>query len=1434
LDTSVNISSSAQVSRITLFVSSPGDVAHERRIAREIIARLNAEFASRIVIEPYFWEYEPFDFSKSFQEQIPNTAVFDVVLCLLWSRLGSRLGASQKLPDGSPANSGTEYEITHALAAQKERKGLPELHVWINQTVPSFQPDPPEVHDERIGQWRALKRFIERWTKDSQDGSFVGSFTAYRTIAEFQDLFEVKLRKVVERRAAVSPGTLAPPPKPAWTQGSPFRGLEPFDFEHAPIFFGRTAAVSGAIEALRKTQADKDDPRSFLLVLGASGSGKSSLARAGILPVLTEPGVIEGVGLWRRAAMKPSDAKGDVLMGLANAILSGSALPELASHEIAPQSLAADPVAIPGEIRSGLRVASEREQARQRSEIEALIRQRESESRVDDVAALRTCLGNLHPPVARLVLLIDQFEELFTGGVSSEKRDAFLGVLTALSRRNPIVIVATMRSDFFPQLARFQSLLALAEGTGSWHLAQPEPVELGEIIRRPAQAAGLRFDLHPETKQGLDEALRDAASADPQVLPLLEYALEELYKRQSARRDGVLRWEDFLAFKGIDGVIAAKADEALASAGASDDAVGAVLSALVGFRTERGEAGVPIRRRAAPEEVAPSPEAQKLVAAMLDARLLVSDTDATGRQTISVAHEALLTRWPKAVAWFETNQEFLRQRNRVEAACAIWEKEKRNPAYLLAAGKPLDDAVWLRSQAGKTLAKEIASFIEASKHHADEAARRQKRTRVIAVTAAALLIGAVLIASVIAFQQQRQVAERRVQAEAYFQVHQATLHLARGEPRAALDLLAEAFATRPDFTTRSAFLSALMKAPRQLEMSFTGLGAGVQALQFGPDESLAVGGGGRLRLLNTRRADGTGAAFLPENQGAPTILSLAQRADGNWLAQREDGTTVILSVAGVVTHSVGSRAPLRLAALSAEARRLAGADASQPKQIALGLTDDPAKSAPVEPFAEEVAALAFAPDGQLAVATEKGAIFLVSADGVKRRLRAATQAKVRCLAWRGAEKPLLAAGDENGSIAIIESSGAAHDVASVPGGIQALAWHPRGGTLAAACSDGTVRLWSISETLDAPAPPEVIAAHKGAALSVAWSGDGSRLASGGSDETVCLWRPSANFGPLITRDKAVPLHSLAVSADGEHIAVGSEQGDIFAWKGENESHVSWHTGSRLLCLAWHDAQPRLASGNEAGELQLWQFSERDPVSSLKPEQSGGTDQTIWRIRWSPGGKELAFTSHNGAVKIWKPGESEAPRLAGQMPDFALGLAWSPDGATCAAGSTGGEIWLWKSGGGAEPILKIPKQLGEGHGDSVSSLAYLRGGKVLASCGRDGTLRLWDARSGAPLARTLPAGGPLDDLALSPDGTEIAAAGTDGYLRIWKGDALDPHLAVPLHNGPVAALAWVGSRIFSASEDGMFRILDLDETKWKARARQIIGVALRHPSAAKTP
>jgi hypothetical protein len=460
---------------VRIFLSSPADVAHERRIAREVIGQLNAEFAGRVVLETYFWEYEPFDFSKSFQAQIPNPADFDVVLCFLWSRLGSRLHSASRLPDGSPANSGTEYEVAHALAGQKRREGLPE---WINRTIPPFPPDPPEVHDERIAQWRALKQFIERWTRDTHEGVFVGSFTDYRTLSEFEELIEIKLRKIIERRTPLpqESQTLEAPARPTWTTGSPFRGLEPFEFEHAPIFFGRTGAIGAALESLRKTQVDKDDPRGFLLMLGASGSGKSSLARAGLVPALVELGVIDGIALWRRAVMKPSDAGGNVFFGLAQALLNDTALPELARHGTTAEGLTerfseGTSGAVTEKIESGLALASERERARQEVEINELVHRYRTEDRSADAELLRARLNGLVPPKACLALLIDQLDELFTGDLSPATRTAFVETIAALARSGFAVVLTTLRSDFYHRLAEYPVLLELAQGTASYHLA---------------------------------------------------------------------------------------------------------------------------------------------------------------------------------------------------------------------------------------------------------------------------------------------------------------------------------------------------------------------------------------------------------------------------------------------------------------------------------------------------------------------------------------------------------------------------------------------------------------------------------------------------------------------------------------------------------------------------------------------------------------------------------------------------------------------------------------------------------------------------------------------------------------------------------------------------------------------------------------------------
>lgn len=316
---------------LRLFISSPGDVGREREATRRVIDRLQSEFAEHITLDPYFWEWEPVDFGQDYQSQIPSTADFDIVICLLWSKLGSRLGDQYKLPpDGTEtASSGTQYELMQALhGKQQHPEKLPDLLVWVNKAPSPPASSPPlsrKEEDELIRQRGALQDFLATITRDTSTGIFTAAVNRYEVpsedlgsytyLDEFEDMMDKKLRKLIQKHI----GQRTVKPKPQW-QGSPFRDLDVFEFEHAPIFFGRSRAVGEVVRLLQSTLS-KPQPCHFALILGASGSGKSSLARAGVLPLLTRPGVIEGIGLWRCAIVRPSDDSADLFQALAAALL---------------------------------------------------------------------------------------------------------------------------------------------------------------------------------------------------------------------------------------------------------------------------------------------------------------------------------------------------------------------------------------------------------------------------------------------------------------------------------------------------------------------------------------------------------------------------------------------------------------------------------------------------------------------------------------------------------------------------------------------------------------------------------------------------------------------------------------------------------------------------------------------------------------------------------------------------------------------------------------------------------------------------------------------------------------------------------------------------------------------------------------------------------
>jgi len=716
----------SELRTIRIFISSPGDVFEERTLAQRVIERVQAEFTGRAVLEPIFWEHEPLVATDTFQTQISKPSEADVMVAILWSRLGTRLPKDFTRKDGSRYDSGTEFEFEDAVEGFKE-KGKPYLLVYRKTAKASVQLDDEKALMDRIDQKRKLDGFIAKWFHHTEDGSLKAAFHPFESPSEFEQVLERHLRKMVER-ALPDSGRHADSAAAVWKKGSPFRGLQTFDYEHAPIFFGRTKAIGDVLELLRRQAASGP---AFVLVLGMSGGGKSSLARAGVLPMLTQPGVIEGVGHWRRAVFRPSDVRGDLFLGLATAMLRE---PGLKLEDSGPEELAEvlknSPSAAVMLIKSALsRVATE--QASQSA--------------------------NQRPPETRLALVIDQMEEIFTQEwVTAEDREKFVDTIDVLARSGRIWVVATFRADMYPRCASLPKLVALKEGAGQYDLMPPTATEIGQMVRLPTRAAGLRFEEDFATNERLDDMLRDAAAVRPELLPLLQFTLEELYQRR--RDDGTLTLEAYRELGGVEGSLARRAETVFADLPQDvQAALPRVLDALIHVRREGQEA---IGRRRARQDDFDTDAARRLIEAFIEARLFVTELDDDGKASVMVTHEALLWHWPRVKEWIEQNRENLRIHSRINAAAERWIRDDRSPDLLLPTGKPLEEGKSLLENAS-TLTSEETAFVRASV----AAARKRQYIRYGMVTALGFFG---LLASVAALfaNQQRELAEvERVRAE---------------------------------------------------------------------------------------------------------------------------------------------------------------------------------------------------------------------------------------------------------------------------------------------------------------------------------------------------------------------------------------------------------------------------------------------------------------------------------------------------------------------------------------------------------------------------------------------------------------------------------------------------------------------------------------------
>lgn len=824
---------------VKIFISSPGDVEQERVITARIIKRLAERYAHIAEISGVFWEHEPLTATDTFQRQIIPPSKTDIAICILWSRLGTRLPKDITRQDGSRYNSGTEFEFEDAFLSQKEH-GLPDLLVYRKTSEPLVSLTDEDALLQRIEQKRALDRFIDKWFV-AEDGSLIAAFHPFKSGAQFEELLEIHLIKLIDTRlhkAGLTGAALArvvEKHQQTW-HGSPFRGLETFEFEHADIFFGRTRATEDIINQLRK-QHEKGHP--FVIVMGMSGSGKSSVVHAGVLPLMIQPGVIEGVSEWRRAVMKPSDNGGKLLETLAQALTDTAGLPELIDDDTSLVSFSAQcatqPQAAAAVVLSELKQLGKLNMAAQAERLKA-------GSDTTEPASPSAYKVNL-------VLVIDQLEEMFTHtSIDDAQREAFVAALDALCRTGRVWVIATLRSDFYVQASELRSLEALRKGDGQIDLFPPTSNEISQMIRLPAYAAGLSFEENTATGARLDDMLRDAAATQEGSLPLLQFTLSELYKLRG--EDGTLTQQAYTDLGGLEGALASTAEEAFnALPEASKSAFGFVFRQLVHL-SAAGESYTKARPAMAP--LLAKSGVKAFVDAFVARRLFIVDQDELQQPVVSIAHEALIKAWPRLVQWLAHDQELLRMRSRLSYACSRWHEAGADEQLLLNSGKPLEEAEILTAEEGIFLSDSEREFVSQSRRKM-QARRRTKRLAVVALGCMAVLASAAAVFASLqrekALQNEntavaaQQLAERNdltsKQRLAQVFTQQGQQALEQDEPHRAALLLAAAWQYAKGATNE--YLLAKAVAQTQVEQLLTHPDRnGSVALVFSPDASLVA------------------------------------------------------------------------------------------------------------------------------------------------------------------------------------------------------------------------------------------------------------------------------------------------------------------------------------------------------------------------------------------------------------------------------------------------------------------------------------------------------------------------------------------------------------------------------------------------------------------
>jgi len=1228
-----------------------------------------------------------------------------------------------------------------------------------------------------------------------------------------------------------TPFLIDEPPAPG---DPPFKGLQYFDEVDADLFFGRELLTARLMGNLR-------DNRFLAVIVGASGSGKSSVVRAGLVPALKrgEP-LADGT-------LPPEGSTGWLV------------------HIITPTA----------------------------HPLEALAASltRDSES-VTATATLMDDLArdprSLHLAVKRathlngashVLLVVDQFEELFTLCQDEATRKAFIdNLLTAAGAPVPVLregwggglttVVITLRADFYAHCAQYANLRE-ALASHQEYIGPMSAEELRRAIEEPAKRGGWEFE------PGLVDLLLRDAGDEPGALPLLSHALLETWLR---RRGRALTLKGYAESGGVRGAIAKTAESVIQKLSPEQRSIARSIFLRL---TELGEgtAAGDTRRRATLAELITHPEdapgVETVLKTLVDARLIT-----TSEGSAEVAHEALIREWPTLREWLAQDREGLRLHRHLTEAAQEWDALERDPGALYRGARLAQALEWAESHSRELNAPE-RDYLSASKRQADreqaereaqrqrelaaaqqlaatekrramEQARSNRRLKRLAIGLCVVLLVAIASTGLAIQQNNRAAAQARLAASR--ELTMAAIGNLEIDPQRSL-LLALRAASETYTIDKTLLpeteniLHRAIQAARfhvTLPYSDTVIGVdlspecvslpdtptpecGMRAYTAYADGTLNVWdapGGQQLGTLSTGHTDRINAVtFSPDGKRMATAS-----ADGTAKVWDAATSRLLFSLAamGSGEQDIGGLFNGVLALeFSPDGKRLATASAEGTAKVWDAVTGE--EHLTLTGHNGGLTDITFSPDGKR-LATG-------GADATARVWDAATGRELLTLAghgdrvWSVAFSPECVSPPDTpaercGARLVTTGRDRTVKVWDAITGQELLelsgynsmvvksAFSPNGARLATGSADGSAKVWDISSDIAEEADRELftLLGHTDLLYDIGFSPDGAHIATAGADGSVRVWDTS--LGREMLTFFAGATYDFALSPNGARLATTGADGTARVW--------SATTGQALLTLSAPDSlQPlnriafspdgsRLAAGSNDATAKIWDAANGKLLLDLV-----GHQDKVYGVAFSPDGKRIATSSADKTAKVWDAATGQDLLTLAGHDKSIWRVAYSPDGSHIATASDDGMARVWDAASGAQ-LLKL-----SGHFDWVWGLAFSPDGARLATGSFDRSAKVWDAATGEILVNLAGHANSIHSVAFSPDGTRLATASADGTTRVWNVATGEELLNL---SGSVAvggvAFSPDGARLVTSGLDGMLRVyvLPIDDLIALAQAR----------------